>query len=212
MSESYELSQVLTSILRTAEGKLPDTSNPSELFSEIAAYLKSEDFRREKAYAAFEERLQSLSVALQEFLARDDERKELSRVLAEQRTLAMRLQRENAQLRWGAALNNVRELTKDVAVALNHVMELGSAMRSAIDAVASLSNSRLISLTSMIAPKPKRAIDGACEALAAAQRKLKNFENTMHAIEQSVATANSPADWNRESVLTKLPRCEEELS
>src|SRR5262245_49245897 len=106
MSESHELSQVLKSILPTAEGKLPDASNPSELFSEIAAYLKSEDVRREKAYAAFEERLQSLSVALQEFLTRDDERKELSRVLVEQRTLIARVQRENAQLRWGSALND----------------------------------------------------------------------------------------------------------
>jgi hypothetical protein len=194
MSESYELSQVLKSVLRTAEGKLPDASNPSELCSEIVTYLKSEDVRREKAYAAFEERLQSLSVALQEFLTRDDERKELSRVLVEQRNLIARLQRENAQLRWGSALNNVKELTKDVAVTLDCVTELGSAIRGAIDAIGSLSNSRLISLASMIAPKPKRAIDGAGEALAAARRKLRNLENTIHAIMQSVATASSSAD------------------
>ena len=99
MGEFREMAQALEWLLRVNRTSSPGAPNPDEILGKLIAYLESEDMRRERSYADFEKRLQSLSAALQDFLTRADERKELGRELVGQRVLTMRWQRENAQLR-----------------------------------------------------------------------------------------------------------------
>jgi chromosome segregation ATPase len=172
---------VMELISRLTQRQAPEDAEVAKIVSELLTYLRSEDARREQAYALLEERVEHITGSVREFMICMDERKDLGRELVEQRACTMSLRRENFQLQAKLEaklekLHNQQVKLEESRRALKAFREsLGEAaetLGTAAEAATSIVNSRIVNASRLLGSKLVSTAQRAAAAGILAQQRI----------------------------------------
>jgi Na+/phosphate symporter len=116
----------------------PSDSEIVETIREVLTLLRNEDARRDQAYTALEERIETVTCSLRDFMQSVTQRERLGRELVEERAEALQIR---------------RELLQRSQVLEKSLREAAEALRSAADGARAMTNSRILNLSLLVGSK-----------------------------------------------------------